>query len=155
MLFRSIARRLGISTELLRRLDSSIDVLFFLLVVLATYIQCPIFFKTNKFAMIMLLFSEALTYVFSFIKFKKEVATHSIGAKIWTLLLFSTLIDIILNGQSTTLFTLCFWFGIITRLEIIAIILALKKWTNDVPTLFHALKLRRGEDIKRNKLFNG
>lgn len=150
-----IARKLNISTKLLRRLDSSIDQIFFICVIVATYLQYPLFFKENWIWLILLISSEVLTYVVSFIKFKKEIATHSIGAKIWTLFLFATLVEITYSGNSVVLFQLCFWIGIITRLEIIAIILILKKWTNDVPSVFAAIRLRKGKEIRRNKLFNG
>lgn len=150
-----IARQLNISTQKLRRLDSSIDQVFFISFAVATYIQCPDFFKANSLKLTILFGFEAFTYVISFIKFKKEIATHSIGAKIWTLLLFATLIQIILECQSILLFNICFWIGLLTRLEIIAIILILKKWTNDVPTFYHSMKLRQDKEIKRHKIFNG
>ena len=150
-----IARQLNVSTQKLRRLDSSIDQVFFISVAVATYIQCPGFFETNALKLTILLGLEAVTYLVSFLKFKKEIATHSIGAKIWTLILFATLIQIILQCQSTILFNLCFWIGILTRLEIIVIIMALKKWTNDVPTFYHSLKLRNNKEIKRHRMFNG
>lgn len=150
-----IARKLNISTEHIRRLDSTIDILFFISVAIATFLQCPEFFKLNSTELIILFGFEGLTYIVCFIKFQKEIATHSIGAKLWTLLLFATLIQIMLQCQSTILFQLCFWGGIITRLEIIAIILILKKWTNDVPSFYHAIQLRQEKVIKRNKIFNG
>ena len=150
-----IARKLNVSTQKLRRLDSSIDQAFFISVAISTYIQCPEFFNSNALKLILLLASEGLIYLVCFIKFKKEIATHSIGAKIWTLILFATLVQIIIQCQSTVLFELCFWVGILTRFEIIAIILTLKHWTNDVPSIYHAFKLRQGKEIKRNKLFNG
>ncbi|TBO42387.1 CDP-alcohol phosphatidyltransferase family protein [Pedobacter kyonggii] len=150
-----IARKLNISSEKLRRLDSSIDQVFFISVAVATYIQCPDFFKINLVKLIVLGAFEASTYVLSYIKFKKEIATHSIGAKIWTLVLFSTLVEIMVHCESVVLFELCFWIGLATRLEILAIVFTLKKWTNDVPTIYHAVKLRQGKEIKRNKLFNG
>lgn len=150
-----IARRLNISTQTFRRLDSSIDLLFFSSVAVATYIQCPDFFTTNALKLKILLGLEGLSYLVCFIKFKKEIATHSIGAKIWTLFLFATLVQLILQCQSIILFNICFWIGLLTRLEIIAIILTLKKWTNDVPTIYHSLKLRQGKEIKRHKIFNG
>lgn len=149
-----IARRLDISSQRLRRLDSTIDVAFFVSIAFATYIQCPVFFKDNHIKLIILGSFEALTYLISFIKFKKEIATHSIGAKVWTLFLFATLVQIIFKCQSILLFNLCFWIGLITRLEIMAIVLAIKTWTNDVPTFYHAMQLRNGKEIKRNKLFN-
>lgn len=150
-----IARRLNISTQALRRLDSTIDQLFFISFAVATYIQCPDFFRNDWLKLTILLGFEALAYLVSFVKFRKEIATHSIGAKLWTLLLFATLVQIILQCQSVILFNICFWAGLVTRFEIIAIILTLKNWTNDVPTIYHAIKLRQGKKIKRNKIFNG
>lgn len=150
-----IARKLNISSEKLRRLDSSIDQVFFISVAIATYIQCPDFFKTNFIKLAFLIGSEILIYLVSYLKFKKEIATHSIGAKIWTLFLFATLIEIMFACDSVVLFEICLWVGLATRLEILVIVLTLKKWANDVPTLYHAIKLRKGLEIKRNKFFNG
>jgi phosphatidylglycerophosphate synthase len=150
-----IARRMNISTETLRRLDSTIDQVFFISFVIATYIYCPAFFENNSVKLIILFGFESLAYLVCFLKFRKEIATHSIGAKIWTLLLFATIVQITLQCQSFILFNICFWVGILTRLEIILIILTLKKWTNDVPTFYHSLKLRQGKAIKRHKMFNG
>ncbi len=150
-----IARKLNISSEKLRRLDSSIDQVFFISVAVATYLQCPDFFKANLVKLIVLGAFEASTYALSYIKFKKEIATHSIGAKVWTLILFATLVEIMVHCESVVLFELCLWIGLATKLEILAIVFTLKKWTNDVPTIYHAVKLRQGKDIKRNKLFNG
>jgi phosphatidylglycerophosphate synthase len=150
-----IARKLNISTVKLRRLDSTIDVVFFLSFTLATYLQCPNYFALRSIELIIIIGFEALTYLVCFLKFKKEVATHSIGAKIWTILMFATLVEIILKCHSSTLFYLFFIVGIITRLEIIAIILILKEWTNDVPSIFDAVNIRKGKPIKRHKMFNG
>ncbi len=150
-----IARKLNISSQKLRRLDSAVDQVFFIAVAVATYIQCPNFFRLNAVKLVVLFSMEGLTYVISFLKFRKEVATHTIGAKLWTLLLFATLVEIMVHCESTLLFNCCFWIGMITRLEIVAIILILNKWTNDVPTVYHSLKLKQGKAIKRHKLLNG
>ncbi len=103
----------------------------------------------------LLLGLEALTYVVSFVKFRKEIATHSIGVKLWALTLFGVLVRVLLQCDSGWLFQVCFWLGAITRLEILTIVLTLKEWTNDVPSLYHALQLRQGKEIKRNKMLNG
>lgn len=150
-----IARQLHISTQALRRLDSAVDQVFFIVVSVATYIQCPTFFKENAVWLIVLLSFEALTYLVSFFKFRKEIATHTIGAKLWTLFVFATLIQLITTCNSELLFIICFWTGIITRIEIIAIILAIKNWTNDIPSFYHAIQLRNNKVIKRHKMFNG
>lgn len=150
-----IARRLNVSTQSLRRWDSTVDQLFFISVIAATYLKYPEFYEVHWVKIALLVSIELMTYVVSFLKFKKEIATHSIGAKIWTLFLFTTLVDVIIEGNSMVLFELFFWIGMLTRLEIISINLILKTWTNDVPTFVHALKLRQGKPIKRNRFFNG
>jgi phosphatidylglycerophosphate synthase len=150
-----IARRLNISTQKLRRLDSTIDQIFFTLVLLAAFINSSTFFTSHATWLIILISLELLTYLVCFVKFKKEIATHSIGAKIWTLFLFATLVQVLALGQASALFFICFWLGIISRVEIIGILLILKKWTNDVPTIYHAWLLRKNKNIKRHKLFNG
>ena len=150
-----IARILKVSNEKLRRLDSNVDQVFFISVVIATYIQCSSFFIENRIWLFILIGFEIATYLLSYLKFRKEIATHSLGAKVWTLLLFATLVQLMYSCSSTILFQFCFWVGILTRLEIIAIVLILRKWTNDVPSVFAAIKLRKGKEIKRNDLFNG
>lgn len=150
-----IARRLGVSTRQLRRLDSSVDQFFFLAASAVAFFLCPAFFEFHSARLIILLASEGLAYLICLIRFRKEIATHSIGSKIWALLLFATLTQIILQCQSGVLFELCFWTGILTRLEIAAILLTLRTWTSDVPSFYHAIQLRKGREIKRNKLFNG
>jgi len=149
-----LARKWGVATELIRRLDSSVDLLFFVCIVIATYIQCPFFFQFYKIYLIALFGLEALTYVVCYLRFKKEIATHTIGAKFWTLFVVATLIQLMLKGDSGWLFIITFWFGMLTRLEILLIIQLLPKWISDVPSIYHAIQLRKGKEIKRNKLFN-
>lgn len=150
-----IARQLQISTQQLRRLDSTIDQIFFILIAAAVFVRSPQFFYDNYVTLIILFGLELLAYVVCFIKFKKEIATHSIAAKMWTLILFSCLIQLLFSGSSTVLYQVCFYAGILTRLEIIGIILLLRQWTNDVPSIYHAVLLRKGKPIKKHKLFNG
>lgn len=150
-----IARRLNISTQTLRRLDSSVDQVFWLCILAATYLLAPAFYWENKVSIIVLLCAEALCYLVCYLRFRKEVATHAIASKIWTLILFATLVDIVLNGTSHFWFQLCFYAGMITRLEVMLILAIIRQWTNDVPSVYHAILLRNGKPIKRNKIFNG
>jgi len=151
-----LARLQGISNESLRRWDSTVDVIFFLGVAAATMIRCPDFFLHEKaIPLVILVGAEAMTYVVSYVRFRREVATHSIGAKIWTLFLFAALVEIILRCRSGWLFEVTFWFGLVTRLEIAGILLVLKTWTTDVPSLYHAFLLRKGKPIRRMRIFNG
>ena len=150
-----IARQLGISTEKLRRLDSTIDQAFWAMVLVATYLACPSFFAQNAAKLWTLLALEGTTYVVSFLKFRKEVATHSWAAKAWVLVSFVALLQIITTCESQRWFELSVYVGVLSRLEIVAILLLLKKWTNDVPTVYHAGRLRQNKAIRRHKLLNG
>ena len=150
-----VARQLGVSTQQLRRLDSTVDQAFFIMVVVAAFIECRQFFYQNKVQLIILSGTEVMAYLICFLKFKKEIAIHSISSKIWTLILFATIIQILTTCKSSALFQICFYTGVITRIEIIGIILLLRVWSNDIPTIYHAFLIRQGKAIRRHKLFNG
>lgn len=150
-----IARRVGVSTPGLRRLDSSADQFFWLLILIAACIIAPDLYRGRTTAIGTLLLTEAATYLLSYYRFRKEVATHAIASKFWTLTIFAVLIEAIATGHSGWLFQLCFYTGMVTRVEILAILLIIPRWTNDVPSVYHALQLRKGQTIKRNKWFNG
>jgi phosphatidylglycerophosphate synthase len=150
-----IARKFEVSTQKLRRLDSTFDQVFWICTLTGAYLICPEFFRENYFKLSLVLGLEVVAYAVSYIKFKKEVATHAFLSKIWTVAIMATLIQIILSCNSLILFNVCIYFGIVSRIEIIAILLTIEKWTNDVPSLYHAIQLRKGKTIKRHKLFNG
>ncbi len=150
-----IARKLGISDRRLRRLDSSVDQVFWIFTLIAIYKLAPGFYHRYADELIIIIGLEGLAYLISFIRFKKEVATHAILSKIWTLTLVATLIQVVITGQSVIIFYCCWILGLISRIEIIAILLILKEWANDVPGLRQAIALRNGRTIKRHKLFNG
>jgi hypothetical protein len=46
--------------------------------------------------------------------------------------------------------TLFIYIGILADIEGLAISLTLKKWTHDVPTIFHALRLRAAQANQKN-----
>lgn len=150
-----IARKIGVSNERLRRADSSADQVFWVAIIIGTLITSFTFYTSHWLMITIILLLEALCYIISYIRFRKEVATHAIASKLWVVTLFACFIDVILNGNSGTIFYICFAVGVITRLEIIAILMTLRSWTSDVPSIYHAVQLRKGRAIKRSKLFNG
>ncbi len=150
-----IARQLKISTTKMRRMDSNIDMFFWTCIIIANYIISPAFYQHNYRQLIVIISLEAACYMLCFIRFKKEVATHALSAKAWALMLFVTLIQIIATDNSVVLFGICLYWGIASRLEIIAMLIVIKKWTNDIPTIYHAFKIRKNKPVKRLKLFNG
>jgi CDP-diacylglycerol--glycerol-3-phosphate 3-phosphatidyltransferase len=150
-----IARRLGVSTEKMRRMDSTADNIFYISVIASVFILNPDFMYVHATKLIILVCAEAIVYFVSYVKFGREVATHAIASKFWSLILFATLTSLMLEYDTSILFQWCFYVGLVTRLEILVILLVLKKWTADVPSFYHAIQLRKGKEIKRNKYFNG
>lgn len=150
-----IARMLGISTEKLRRLDSSIDQIFWVCAIVGSFVLCADFYREHYMKISIILLLEVVSYAISFLRFRKEVATHAILSKFWAVTVLAVLIEIALRCDSSFLFDICFYAGVFTRLEIIAILLLIKEWANDVPSVYHAILLRKGKPIKRHKLFNG
>ncbi|MEO9483793.1 MAG: CDP-alcohol phosphatidyltransferase family protein [Ekhidna sp.] len=149
-----IARKLNVSTEKLRIWDSNADQFFWLLTISSIFYLNFTFVKENITWIALVVSLELSSYLISYLKFKKPIATHSILAKLWTLTLLWFLIDLTLNPVSQLPFILCIALGIVSRIEINLIILALKKWTTDVPSIFAVSKINRGIPIKKNKLFN-
>lgn len=148
-----IARKLNVSSEKLRIWDSNVDQFFWLSIIASIFYLKLEYIQPILIPIGILIGLEALTYIISYFKFKKPIATHSILAKFWTLTLLFFLTELILYS-TTKSFVVCLWLGIVSRTEIILIILMLKKWTTDVPSLWVVKKINSGKKIKKNKLFN-
>tara|TARA_R100000935_G_scaffold50083_1_gene75815 strand:+ start:320 stop:922 length:603 start_codon:yes stop_codon:yes gene_type:complete len=149
-----IARKLNVSTEKLRIWDSNVDQFFWLIVITSIFYLNIDFIKENIIWIAIIVSLEVLCYLVSYFKFKKSIATHSLLAKLWTLTLLGFLIDLVLTGTSYIPFIICVVLGIISRIEIILIILKLNKWTTDIPSVLSVSKINQGIKIKKNKLFN-
>src|SRR5439155_10506852 len=111
-------------------------------------IRYPGFLSHHYQQILTLIILEVSCYLISYLRFRNEVATHAISSKIWTLSLFICLVQVISKGDSGLLFQICFYLGVVSRLEIILILFLLPYWTNDVPSVFHAWKLKNGQAIK-------
>ena len=149
-----IARKVNISSPSLRILDSNVDMIFWTSIFISAIIKFKPFFIQNAWWVFIVLLLEFISYAISYIKFRKTIATHTIFAKVWAVTLLVFFIDLFYTGQSGWAFFVCIATGIVSRIEIIGIILFLKQWETDVPSLFSVNKLNKGEKIKRFKLFN-
>ncbi|MDI1257200.1 MAG: CDP-alcohol phosphatidyltransferase family protein [Flavobacterium sp.] len=150
-----IARKVGVSSEKLRRLDSQIDVVFWLCVGWCGWILNPEIVIENKYLILLVFVMEALTYVFSFVRFGKETSAHALLSKLWGLTLLSVFVSVIGFGYAGIPFFICIIVGIIAHIDVYLIIFFLPKWTHDVPSSWHAWQLRKGNVIAKNKWFNG
>lgn len=149
-----IARKQNISSVKLRRMDSQVDLVFWVAIAFSCNILQPEVFENHKTGIILLFFMEAMCYLTSFIKFGKETCTHAFLSKIWGLLLFSSFVAIIGFQHYSILITITIIWGIISQLDVILIILILPKWQNDIPSSYHSFLIRKGIPFKKSKLLN-
>ncbi len=140
-----IARKLDVASEKLRVWDSNVDQFFWLSVLFTVFYSNQDFLFANWIWILLIALLEASCYFISYLKFKKPIATHSYMAKLWTISLLAFLIDLSLNANSTYVFWVCIFLGILSRAEIILIILRLKHWTTDVLSLWSV------KDVNDNK----
>lgn len=149
-----VARKVGVSSERLRRFDSQTDVVFWLCVGYCAWILNPEILMKHRYSIIVVFAMEALTYIFSFAKFGKETCTHALLSKLWGITLFVVFVSLVGFGYAGIPFFLCVVIGMIAHLDVYLIIFFLPKWTHDVPSSWHAWQLRKGNTIKKSKWFN-
>lgn len=150
-----IARKQNISTTTLRRLDSQVDMIFWLSAGFTSWFIWPEVIRQNNSVIYILLGMEALCYVVSVLRFGKETCTHAYLSKFWGLTLLAAFIDLILKGNAGFLFYFCLFAGVASHLDRILITLILPNWQHDVPSTYHAWLIRKGKSFKRSSLFNG
>lgn len=149
-----IARKTGVSSEKLRRLDSQTDMVFWLSLGFAVYFLNPDLIKNEWIGVIIILGMEALCYIVSWLKFGKEICTHAFLSKMWGLSLLITFTYLIGFQVAGWAFYLTVVLGFIAHIDVILIILILPKWQYDVPSSYHAWKIRKGKRTKKTVLFN-
>lgn len=149
-----IARKVGVSSEKLRRLDSQTDLVFWLSLGFAAYFLNPELIK-SEWGSILLIFSmEALCYIISIWKFGKETCTHAFISKMWGLSLLIAFTYLIGFQQAGWAFYLTIGLGLVSHIDVILIVLILPKWQFDVPSCYHAWKIRNGKQRKKTIFFN-
>lgn len=149
-----IARKVGVSSEKLRRMDSQIDLIFWLSLGFASYFLNPELIK-NEWEGILLIFAmEALCYLVSFLKFGKETCTHAFLSKMWGLSLLIAFTYLIGFQEAGWAFYLAIGLGLVSHIDVILIILLLPKWQYDVPGAYQAWMIRNGKERKKTVFFN-
>jgi phosphatidylglycerophosphate synthase len=138
-----IARKLGVETTALRRVDSVADTIFYAATAIAAWVLAPRAVLGVGRILLLLVFLEIARYCFDYAKFHREASYHSYGAKLWGLMLASALVLLLAFNISGWFLRAAIWIGIISDLEGLAISIILPAWSHDVPSVFHAFKLRR------------
>lgn len=137
-----LARRLGVATEKLRRFDSIADTAFYLAALGAALLLRPELLPQTRYYLLVLLMLEASRYALDFGKFGREASYHMWSAKLWGVTLFAAFFAVLVAGQIGVMVKLALLVGIISDLEGFAISLLLPTWHHDVPSVWHAWRMR-------------
>ncbi len=136
-----VARRLGVATATVRRLDSIADTLFYVAVTVVAWHLQPAFIRAHAPAIAVLAGLELLRYAFDWLKFRREAAYHMWSSKAWGLSLFIGFFALLALGQAGVLAAIPIYVGIACDLEGLAISAILREWRADVPSFVHALRI--------------
>lgn len=122
-----IARKVAVSSEKLRRLDSQTDLIFWLSLGFASYFLNAELIKNEWKGVALIFIMEALCYMISWLKFGKETCTHAFLSKMWGLSLLIAFTCLIGFQQAGWAFYLTVILGFISHIDVILIILILPK----------------------------
>ena len=137
-----IARHLGVATPNLRRLDSAADSIFYLCALIAAWHLHSALLEPYLVPLGFLMVLEVSRYIYDIRKFGKEASYHMWSSKLWGLSLFWGFFEVLVNGSAGWPVTAAIYLGLVADLEGLVISKVLRKWTSDVPTLFHAFKIQ-------------
>jgi phosphatidylglycerophosphate synthase len=136
-----VARATGVATASLRRLDSAVDTVFYLAVAYAAWRLHPEPLFAMRWAIALILFGEGANHLFAIARFHREPSYHAWSAKVWGLCLFAALVTLFVLDDGRLL-AVAIVAGLVAQLEVLMITFTLPTWRHDVPTVFHAIRLR-------------
>lgn len=142
-----LARRLGVATSTLRRLDSVADTLFYAACIFAAWHLYPAAILQHVGALTALVALEFSRYFTDFLKFRREASYHMWSSKVWGIALFAGFFSLLVLGSSGAAVSCAIYVGIVADLEGLLISLVLPRWRTDVPSLVHALRERRASTL--------
>jgi CDP-diacylglycerol--glycerol-3-phosphate 3-phosphatidyltransferase len=137
-----VARRLGIATPSLRRLDSGADTLFYVAATFAAWHLYPQVIVEHHCAALVLGALEIGRYAFDLVKFGRETSYHMWSSKVWGIVLFASFFALLAFGYTGAWVALPLYVGILADVEGLSISFMLAEWESDVPSFLHAFKSR-------------
>jgi phosphatidylglycerophosphate synthase len=138
-----LARRWYLDTETLRRWDTRADTFFYICVLLVAMLRYPDAFERRWILLAGLAAAEAMQHAFAAIKYGRHASYHSILSKIWGLMMATAMCSLLGFGLDNWFLDLTLAWGILCNLQGLAMSLMLPTWHKDVPTLFHAARIRQ------------
>jgi hypothetical protein len=88
---------------------------------------------------------ELARYALDLCKFGREASYHMWSSKAWGIALFAGFVSVLVFDRGGLFAVAAIAVGIVADLEGLAISIALRSWRTDVPSIVHALRLRRSQ----------
>ena len=137
-----VARRTGRATPALRRLDSSVDTVFYLAIAAAGWLLFREELRPTLPWITAVIATELLTNAVSWMRFRREASYHSVSAKLFGLSLFIALLVLFVAGTGALIVPAAV-IGLLSHAENLAITAVLPEWRHDVRSILAARRIRR------------
>jgi CDP-diacylglycerol--glycerol-3-phosphate 3-phosphatidyltransferase len=137
-----LARRWQVDTEALRRWDTRADTFFYACVLAVMLLNHPAAIARRSLLLAGLVTAEVVQHVFAALRYGRHASYHSILSKVWGLILAVATMALLGWGVDNRLMDFALAWGILCNLQGLVMTLMLPTWHRDVPTLWHAWRLR-------------
>ena len=134
-----VARRFGVATPGLRRLDSAVDTVFYLAAAFCLWRLHPDTIVSHRFLIAAVIGTLVVNHAFELRKFGREASYHAWLAKAWGAALFAALVFLFVAGDDWLL-TIALWIGIASHVENFFITLVLSECRSDVKSIVHVVR---------------
>jgi CDP-diacylglycerol--glycerol-3-phosphate 3-phosphatidyltransferase len=138
-----VARRLGTSTAGLRQADSWADIVFYICIAVSGWIAYPALLSAYSTPIIVFALVFVVWWIVNLARYGRPCSYHTYLSKIWGFCLLALIIALFGFEYVGIPIWLAIIVGIASYVEDILITCVLPNWTHDVPSLFHALRLRQ------------
>jgi CDP-diacylglycerol--glycerol-3-phosphate 3-phosphatidyltransferase len=133
----------GVASAELRHFDSRADLVFYATAAWSVWRLHPDLVRSIAIPGLIVIGLDVVRHVFDFAKFRKDAAYHAWSSKIWGFSLALALVLLMGFGVTRPFIAITVVLGLIAQVEGLLISAVLPVWTHDVPTLAHALRIRK------------
>ena len=141
-----LARRLKVVTPRLRVADSVADRVYFACVALSVWRAHPEIIYAYRHPLEALLVVQTLSWGVDWLRYQRIASFHAYMAKLCGLLLFGASVSILGFGRAAPLLPLALIVYVLGTVEGTVMVYLLPEWTHDVPSVWHAVRLRKAQE---------
>ena len=134
-----IARRLGVATLALRRLDTRVDLIFYGCGAVAALLHASFPLARLLPWLVAYLSLFVARNLVDFFRYRASPSYHMWSGKLWSVLIFGHLLALFCGAQAFFLLPLAFGFYTVNAMEGIVASLVLPQPSRDIPSVWHAL----------------